>query len=66
MKYNPSKGYQLKYEITDIKLRKVVSELVASGLNPTVKLVAKEAGVSLSTAYAHKCQDMILEELMKK
>lgn len=60
------KKYRLNYEIADIRIREAVKIVIESGEEPTVKLVAKEAGVSVSTAYSHKCQEMILEELLKK
>ena len=66
MKYNPTKRYQLKYEITDRKLRDAIRRVSERGVDPTVRLVAEEAGVAIPTAYSHKCPDMILEELMKK
>ncbi|MGN0315689.1 MAG: hypothetical protein ACI4EG_13005 [Fusicatenibacter sp.] len=66
MTVNPTKRYRLNYKVTDRKLREAVIRIIESGVDPTVKLVAQEAGVSLSTAYTHNCQEMILEELMKK
>lgn len=66
MKYDSKKGYTLRYEITDKKIRNTVKKLIESGKDPTVREVAKEAGVGITTAYTHKCQDMILEELMNK
>lgn len=66
MKNNPVKGYRLNYEVTDRKLRAAAIRVIESGKDPTVRLVAKEAGVSMSAAYAHKCQDMILDVLFEK
>lgn len=60
------KRYRLNYEIVDIRIRDAVKKVIESGEEPTVKAVAELAGVSISTAYSHKCQDMILEELLKK
>lgn len=66
MYFDARKGYQLKYELTDLKLREAVRKLVASGKDPTVRMVAEKAGVSVTTAYSHKVQDMILDEVFKK
>lgn len=66
MRSDPTKGCRLNYEVTDKKVRAAVIKVIESGVDPTVKLVAKEAGVSLSTAYAHDCQKLILEMLNQK
>ncbi|MCQ2499802.1 MAG: hypothetical protein MJ117_00475 [Lachnospiraceae bacterium] len=61
---------RLNYELTDRKLRAASRRLVCRYLKNdeplSVRRVAEEAGVSLSTAYKHSCQDMIrsiLDEL---
>lgn len=66
MKNQNIKRYRLNYKIADIRIREAVKKVIQSGQEPTVKLVAKEAGVSVSTAYSHKCQDMILDVLFEK
>ena len=66
MKVSSTKRYRLNYKVTDKKIRDAVAKVIESGVDPTVKLVAEEAGVSLATAYAHKCQELILENLMKQ
>lgn len=66
MKVNTTKRYRLNYKVTDQKLREAVIRVIKSGRDPTVKMVAEEAGVGITTAYTHNCQEMILEELLKK
>ena len=66
MKVSSTKRYRLNYKVTDKKLKDAVTRIIENGIDPTVKLVAEEAGVSLSTAYAHQCQELILEILMQK
>lgn len=66
MKNYRIKGYQLNYEITDKKIESAVKKVIESGREPTVKLVAKEAGVSISTAYNHQTAEKILDALFKK
>lgn len=63
MKYDSRKGYQLRYELTDKRIRSAIIKVIKSGQEPTVRLVAKEAGVGITTAYAHKCHEMIMEVL---
>lgn len=60
------KSSRLNYEVNHKKIKEAVERIVEKENAPTVKMVAKEAGVSVATAYSHKCQDMILEELLKK
>lgn len=66
MKKYRIKGFQLNYQITDKKIEAAVKKVIENGNEPTVKLVAKEAGVSISTAYNHHTGEKILEALFKK
>ncbi|MGN0266248.1 MAG: hypothetical protein ACI4D7_01075 [Lachnospiraceae bacterium] len=68
----PQKSLRLNYELTEKKLlaaAKRLAERYAESNEPiSVRKVAKEAGVSLSTAYKHDCLNMIrnaIEELEK-
>ena len=64
MSYETIKGYKLNYQLTHIKIKNAIIRVIEKGDKPTVKAVAKEAGISVSTAYSHKCQEMILEILL--
>lgn len=58
---------RLNYELTEKRLLDASRRLVRrywDNKDPlSVKRVAEEAGVSVSTAYKHKCQDMIRSAL---
>lgn len=60
------KGIRLNYEATHKKLREAIDSIIKEGEELTVSKVAKKAGVCLSTAYNHECQEMIRQAISGK
>lgn len=56
-----TKRYRSNYRLTNDKIKDTVIELIKEKGDTTVREVAERAGVSISTAYDHRCPDMILE-----
>lgn len=57
------KGYRLNYQLTHKKLENAIRLIIKENGILTVKSVAKRVGVCESTAFNHKCSEMILELL---
>ena len=60
------KRISLNYGLTEKRLIDTIRQMVESDKELSVKRVADEAVISLSTAYKHNCQEKILEEIHRK
>ena len=60
-----SKGFYTNYEITHMKIKKAICDIIAEGGDLSVKQVAKRSGIGVTTAYEHKAHHMIKEILNK-